>query len=224
MRVSVISSLFQKKLFPQVVSIIEKDIAHSKQNINPKILYFQALAYANLKNYEKALKILDKVIASNLGISYNYQCHMLKGYLHTINRDYDRAELEFNKLLLDGYESSMVYCALGHVSYCLRKKTEAVKYLEKAIELDSSNFNALNSISYVLTDYNIDLERAIRYMEYVIAENPRNPTYLDTYGYILFKIKRFREAEKILSHAYLLKSHPVIKKHLDEVQVAIALQ
>lgn len=221
MRLSLISSLFHKRLFAEVIRLIDKSKVNFQGNHSPKILYYLALSYTNLGNTQLALEYLDKVIVSNLGISFNYQCHMLKGYMFTMRKDYDEAISEFEGLLHKGYESSMVYGALGHVAFHLKQNDEALTYLEKALSLDPQNINALNSLSYLLVEYNIDLTRASKCIEKALELDPRNPSYLDTYGYILFKLNKFKDAKKILEYAFTLKPHETIKQHLQSVNKAL---
>jgi len=59
-----------------------------------------------------------------------------------------------------------------------------------------------NFYAYYLAQQNKNLLEALELSSQTIKSNPKNTAYLDTYGYILFKLNRPDEAEKYLIDAY----------------------
>ena len=56
---------------------------------------------------------------------------------------------------------------------------------ERILELDPSNLMILNNYAYYLAINGGDLKKAERMSERTIRENPNNPVFLDTYGWIM---------------------------------------
>jgi len=52
----------------------------------------------------------------------------------------------------------------------------------------------LNNYAYYLSEDNRDLNKAEKMSKITITKEPLNPTYLDTYAWVLFKLKRFNES------------------------------
>lgn len=224
-RLNIISSLFRKGKYVDILKTVARDIEQSQKEgtqIEQGINYYRALSLMYLKKYEEAIAALSSILESNLSLSSNYQCRMLRGYLFTCCKQYQNAEKEFLQLLDDGYESVQVYGALGHIVYHLQKKEESIDYLEKALSIDPNNKNALNSMGYILAEYNMDFEKAFACIEKVIKKDPRNTSYLDTYGYILFKKGLYEEAKRVFSMAYKMNAHPLIKEHLNIVEKVLS--
>ena len=209
--------LIQKKLYKNALEYM-KNINQSDIKANAtKIHYYKALCYANIKSYQKALDFFDFVLYSKLGFIYTYQCKMIKGYIYTMMKKLRQAELEFLDLINMGYESTRVYAAVGHVVYVQGKINQAVHFIQKALNLDSSNITALNSMSYILAENNVKLDVALSFIQRVINKQPNNPAYLDTYGLILYRLGKFKDARKVLDHAYKISQDPLILKHINVV-------
>lgn len=220
-RLNIIASLYRRGQYKEILKTLEREISKNKEEgtaIALSINYYRAISLVYLKKHEEAIEVFNIILESNLSLSSNYQCRMLRGYLFTCCSQYQNAEKEFLQLLEDGYESVMICGALGHIAYNLGKKEASITYLEKALSIDPNNMNVLNSMSYILAEYDMDFEKALTYIEKVIKKEPRNTTYLDTYGYILFKKGSYEEAKKVFSVAYKMSENPLIKEHLITVE------
>lgn len=216
MKLSIIVALFQKKEFIEILSYIDSNkhmLASLDHDQFTKVIYYQGLCYANIKKYERAIECFNICINSNLSVAYVYQCRMLRGYIYTITGKLRLAEAEFTELINEGYESARAYAAAAHIAYQLQRTSVAVRYLQKALHIDPDNVNALNSMSYILADNNVKLSYALSSIEKVLRKYPKTPAYLDTYGFVLIKLRRFADAKRVLQYAVTLSDHPDIKKH-----------
>ena len=59
----------------------------------------------------------------------------------------------------------------------------------------------LNYLGYMLTDRNVRLNEALGLIEKAIAKEPNNGAYLDSLGWIYFRMGRFADAEKQIKRA-----------------------
>ncbi len=222
MNMSAIIAMFEKKQFVELLDYISKHCLDIEGDISEekkvKLFYYQALSLMHLRKYSEALKAFELCMDSPHTISYTYQCHMIRGYIYTITGKLKNAELEFETLLSNGYESSRTYSAAAHVAYKQNKVSIAVKYLQKALTMDPNNANALNSMSYILSWHNTKIALALKYIEQALENNSDNPAYLDTYGVVLTKLKRYKDAKRVLDLASKMSDHEDIIKHLKELK------
>jgi len=86
------------------------------------------------------------------------------------------------------------------------------------IERFPDNALLLNNYSYSLSERNIRLEEALSMAQKAINGNPDNAAYLDTIGWIHFKLGHLIEAEKYIKKAVELREDsPVVLEHLGDV-------
>ena len=148
--------------------------------LQSQLSYYLGLCYTQLFRYDEALLYLELVVGSDLGPVHAYQCRMIMGYIYARTERYRLAEFELNRLLQDGYESAKVYAALAYAVYAQGKTAPAITHLEKALQLDPQNANALNSMGCILAESGIKIDLALQYCSRAVAANPRNPAYLDS--------------------------------------------
>lgn len=108
---------------------------------------------------------------------------------------------------------------IAETYYDLEQKDSAYVYYDKSLEIEPGNINILNNYSYYLSEHGDDLGKAKQMIEKVISSGTRNPAYLDTYAWILYKMGNFEEALKFIELAYLNggQSDSVIKEHYAEI-------
>jgi tetratricopeptide (TPR) repeat protein len=167
----------------------------------PELSYYLGLCYTHLEKYDEALLYLEQVVASEEGLIHLYQGRMILGVIYAITKRYRLAEFEFRKLLEDGFESAKVYSALAYALFLQKKPEQSIALLEKALELEGDNANALNSLGYILADQNMRLAVARKYCERAVEKNPRNPAYLDSLGWVYYRIGDFKDARTVLRKA-----------------------
>ena len=76
----------------------------------------------------------------------------------------------------------------------------------------------LNSLGYVKAENGEDLSTAAELCKRAIQKKPDQPAYLDSLGWIYYKMGKTGAAKNYLQRAkQLSKSHQVIKSHLEAV-------
>ncbi len=119
-----------------------------------------------------------------------------------------------NNLLLTSF-----YSNLGD-SYHSTKDTGASDLAyDKALEYDPNNIYVLNNYSYYLSLRGMDLEKARKMASKSIELEPKNTSFQDTYGWVLYKSGDYKEAkvwiEKSLTSGGSLR--PTILEHYGDV-------
>ncbi|MEX0722314.1 MAG: tetratricopeptide repeat protein [Gracilimonas sp.] len=93
---------------------------------------------------------------------------------------------------------SVVYSTLGDVRANLGKHEQSDEAYELALRYDSENDNAMNNYAYNLSVRGENLERAKELALKAIEVNPENAAYLDTVGWVYFKLEDYDRAERFI--------------------------
>lgn len=106
----------------------------------------------------------------------------------------------------DDSTRSVVLGIIGDMYHRQGRASKAFATYRKALEYDENNVSVLNNYAYYLSVVDQDLERALRMASRVMEIDGSNPTYIDTYGWVLYKLKRYEEAKKAVRQAIALDS------------------
>lgn len=104
--------------------------------------------------------------------------------------DSNSLKLEFHSILAECYEN-------------LKQYEKSVLAFKTALEIDTENIPIRNNYAYYLSLRGVDLSNALDMSGYTIKKEPNNSTYLDTYAWILYKMKKFKKAKKYIAKALL---------------------
>lgn len=96
---------------------------------------------------------------------------------------------------------SEFYGQKGSLYYELKKQDSAFVEFDKALKYNPQNLGVLNNYSYYLSLTQKNLDRAENMSSITIKAEPTNPTYLDTYGWILFMQGAYTTAKIYLENA-----------------------
>ena len=91
-----------------------------------------------------------------------------------------------------------LYTTKGDIFYSQKQPDSAFVYYDKAIAIDPEATTAMNNAAYYLANSDKDLDRALELVERCMALRPNDPTTMDTYAWVLFKLKRYDEALKAI--------------------------
>ena len=108
---------------------------------------------------------------------------------------------------------------LGKKGIARKAMKECYKAYERSLRYWPDNTMVLNNYAYFLSLEERDLERALTMSSRVVALTDNNPTYLDTHGWVLFKLGRTDEARKILQKAVALdgQKSPELMVHYGDI-------
>lgn len=89
----------------------------------------------------------------------------------------------------------------GDVYSAIENLEASTECYEISLQLDSTQTMVLNNYAYQLALLDRDLERAEEMSRATLKEEPDNPTYLDTYAWILYRSGRIKEARRYIDKA-----------------------
>jgi tetratricopeptide (TPR) repeat protein len=114
---------------------------------------------------------------------------------------------------------SQFYASLGDTYHSMKQNTESDSAYEKALSLKPDDAFVMNNYAYYLSCRNINLERAELLSKKSNVLQPKNNSFQDTYGWILFQQKKYTEAKEWVEKAFNngAAQNPTILEHLGDI-------
>lgn len=98
-------------------------------------------------------------------------------------------------------ELSDILSTLADQYIKIHEEKKAYNYYKLSIKQNPENDHALNNYSYFLSLDKTKLSKALVMINKVVERNPNNSTYLDTKGWVLFRMGKYSEARDVLRTA-----------------------
>jgi tetratricopeptide (TPR) repeat protein len=91
-------------------------------------------------------------------------------------------------------------------------------FFKKILALDPNNVLTLNYYGYMLADRGTDLDEALHLVQKAVQLDPQNYAYLDSLGWVYFKLGQYTLAENNLRQAsQRMNTDPTVHDHLGEL-------
>ncbi|BDC52436.1 hypothetical protein F183_A47510 [Bryobacterales bacterium F-183] len=121
--------------------------------------------------------------------------------------------------LSDNQEDKTNTAFMRGAMYEKQKKFDlAEAEFRRVLKDDPDNASALNYLGYMLADRNVRIPEAYEMIKKAVDKEPSNGAYLDSLGWVYFRMGRLDEAEKYLKVALeQAKRDPAVHDHLAEV-------
>lgn len=127
----------------------------------------------------------------------------------TVARYGDKREIRIPLLEAKRKEISNLYSMRGDVLSMLDKDNPWEQAYEKALKWDRENYLAMNNYAYFLaTRVPKKMRKAMRLSRKSLKGAPDNTSFLDTYGFIMYKLGRYEEAKKAFNHLLEIDNNP----------------
>jgi len=168
-----------------------------------------AWAYNNLaylycqNNVEHKEALRHARIANELEVNNPYLMDTLGWCLYR-NQDLDSALEILEKARGLNPDLADVHFHLATIYYDLGRKDDSILAFRKCIEVDPENYLAMNNLAYTYAEENRNLEEALELSLKSLQYNPENSAFLDTLGWIYYRLNRFQLAEENLKKALAL--------------------
>jgi tetratricopeptide (TPR) repeat protein len=131
-----------------------------------------------------------------------------------VGKTLDAAE----KLVDRTEEKERVWFMRGAMYERMKKLEPAEAEFRKVLQVDPDSAGALNYLGYMLADRNIRLQESLDLITKALDKEPDNGAYLDSLGWVLFKLGRLPEAEEKMRRAVVKTPRdPTVHDHMAEV-------
>jgi len=151
-------------------------------------------------------------------VSYFY------GLAYSEIKDYPKSVMSFEEAYLVSQSNPNVRLESDFFFYygaaCERNGEfeRAVNLFKKAIELNPDYADAYNYLGYMYADKGINLEESLKLIEKAISYEPNNGAFIDSLGWIYYRLGQYDRALLELQKAVeLIKDDAVVFEHLGDV-------
>lgn len=128
-----------------------------------------------------------------------------KGRSHYFKKEYALSAEALNQSakLANGNAELIVqsYAMAGDAYHFLKDHNSSDEAYEKVLKTDPDNEHVLNNYAYFLSLRRDKLAYARELCTRLMKKAPNNATYLDTYGWVLFQLKEYKEAYIMIEKA-----------------------
>jgi tetratricopeptide (TPR) repeat protein len=146
------------------------------------------IMYSRVKRWKDAEEALNKAEQLSTKIDDKAAVWYLRGDTLLRQKKFDEAEAEFRKILTSIPSS------------------------------DPQIAGALNDLGYMNADRGVKLEESLNYIKQALTFEPNNAAYLDSLGWVYFKLGKYDLAEENLTKAAVhMGSDPTVQEHLGDL-------
>jgi len=195
--------------------------AEEAARLNPEDLaahYFLALLHTRLKDGKRSAAEYE-FIFKRLALKNpeNSEFPKYLGQVYYANGQDEQAMEQFaSALKLDPKDCSLLYI-LGTYYLDRDRRTEGFALIKQCLDVDAGNADCLNSLAYSYAEDNVYLDKALQYVNAALVAEPANAAYLDTLGWVYYRLGRYKDALRELKRADAILKDPIILGHLTDV-------
>jgi tetratricopeptide (TPR) repeat protein len=93
------------------------------------------------------------------------------------------------------------YSYLGDTYFQLKEHEKSDEAYERVLKIEPDNAPVLNNYAYYLSLRDLNLDKAAEMAKKAVETEPGNASYLDTYGWVFFKLGKYEEAKEWIAKA-----------------------
>ena len=176
----------------------------------------EALIHFELKNYNESLTLLQGMLDDKA--PDNGDVLTLVSNIQIQTGQLKEAEETIRKALAATPNDSELQVQLGSILNQSGRKDEAEKILRGIIQREPDNAAALNNLGYFLAERGAHYQEALPLIEKAVSIEPMNGSFLDSLGWVQYKLGKLQEARGQLEKAAsITRRNPVVFEHLGDV-------
>lgn len=198
--------IFVKEKQEVIIPLLEKILSIDPEKRSAML---QLLGFAiEREDYEAVVKYADNAL---MYIPEMLELYFYKGLSQYHLGDKEKSIETYKKGIERRDENSsfeilsLIYTALGDTYHELSMMDACTQAYDSALVYNPEDLGVLNNYAYYLTLENRELQRALEMSYKTIVAEPENPTYIDTYAWVLFALGRYEEAKAYMDKLFLLE-------------------
>lgn len=211
----------ESKNYEIAVQYMDSALTIKKDNY---FLWEQSILISNyLNKYEEVIR---KVNEMQVYFNDKENLVLIKAFAERSLSLNDSAIVTSEKIINSSQNKEIKVQAMNLLAEIYRDKLDhsnSDKYFEEILAVDNENLMIRNNYGYYLALRNEKLDRALELSELTVLRDPKNATYLDTYGWILFKIGKIKEARTYVEYAirYGAYNNAEVLDHYGEIMLKL---
>ena len=204
----------------------ESEAAVKKYPTDPAVHAAHALLLADAGKVDPAVAEVKKFLGPGSDTA-GKGAKADRGYYTTLAQIYDKGH-KFDeeakaldaaeKLSESNREKTLIWASRGAMYEKMKKIDASETEFRKILQADPENAQALNYLGYILADRGVRLNEALQMITKAVEQDPGNGAYLDSLGWVYYKLGRLPEAEENIRKA--LETQPrdaTVRDHLGDV-------
>ncbi len=215
------TTLYEQGTYAEAAPLLEKAL---KTHIRDLSLWQETIAaYLQIGEPEKALSIAERgllLFPGQIPLLYLGGTAALQLYQNAKARSLLEEALTYlqeedtpDPILLSQLWASIALLYTREKAYA-----RADSAYEQALQWAPSAASILNNYAYSLAERGTHLDKALKMARKAVDQEPENPAYLDTLGWIYFKMRRYTEAKELLEKALQLQPEKALYyEHLGDI-------
>ncbi len=164
--------------------------------------WYRGISLARLNRSEEALEALGQVSRLN---PKDREARLLSAALLEEGGNLEAARGQLEQVLAFLPADREVLFRLGVLDQKAGRIDDSLGWFRRLIEANPNDAQALNFAGYMLADRGTDLETAYGWISRAVAIDGENGAFLDSYGWVLYRMERHPEAVEQLEHAARLE-------------------
>ncbi len=148
-----------------------------------------------------------------------YQTHKLEEAIECFKKAVEHSSGSEDKLTI----LTNSYSLMGELYHVLGNDNKMYQAYDSCLIYKSNDITVLNNYAYYLSLNKKDLKKAEEMSRKCNEIEPNNPTYLDTYAWVLYQMKRYDEAKEIIDKCIELSDPEELKEDSDIQQHIIMI-
>jgi tetratricopeptide (TPR) repeat protein len=192
----------------------------------PDPYYELALSQISLNKPDEALATLEK---ARQKFPQNYTLELCTGLAYGRKKEYKLAVQHYTaaEVIAKATDPSRLddqfYFQFGATYERMGDYVQAEQYFEKCLQLAPDSAEAQNYLGYMWAEHDTKLDRARELIEKAVKAEPKNAAYLDSLGWVLFKLRQPKEALGYTLKAVELSDEPdaTLFDHLGDIYAAL---
>jgi tetratricopeptide (TPR) repeat protein len=211
-------------LYLGVLSRLTKDFAGAKTyleravktaNWNPEVWWQLGWLYFEREQIPDCISTMERAVQE---VPKDFRAHLLLGIAYSRAQRHQDAVVALEQALEIEPNDVNALSSLGLAYDALKNFQKSDSTYELALKIDPHYSLVLNNYAYSLSERGLQLDRALEMSKEAVTKDSLNASYLDTYGWIQFKLGNYREAERYIQKAIATgDSSAAVLEHMGDV-------
>jgi tetratricopeptide (TPR) repeat protein len=175
----------------------------------------EAQALGNLGKTDEAVRLLDGLLTNSID---DIGTLSMKAQVLSDAERYKEVKAAVEEGLRRDPRNTGLLIQLSMVQEKLNQPAEAEATLRAILERDPDNHIALNNLGYYLAERGDRLDEALELTKRAVNIDPTSGSFLDSLGWVYFRMGRLSEAQRYLEQALDYQPHdPTIHEHIGDL-------
>ncbi len=203
--------VIQKK--EEALSLLDKGIQKYPQD--KYLVLFKAQLLGEMGEHQKGEALLRSALEK---APDDTELYITLSQVYVESKQYRKAEDLVLSALKKFSQDPILLFQLGVIYERNKKFSKAEEIFLQIIKGNPKHASALNYLGYMWADQGIRLKESLDFIQKAVHLDPNNGAYLDSLGWVHFRLNNLTEAEKfLLDAARRVRNDPTIHDHLGDL-------